>query len=346
MGCKYKTRATWYQRMMTSTFGVTNTTEPDFILNKLQIGFFSQFFPLGNPLPKQYSSFLVQTSELEDKMLLLVLLVICGAHAATALATENFAFAVFHGGTSTTPGRFQSRFIHPFRRQQRLYGWLENFFEPNKSSSESRQVQYPEQYPATYEINEDVVPEDEAIPEALLVRPLLKNTQLQSRPLQLVYDANRDGWNPASFHNAVDGKSASVVLATAKDGSQCGGYNPKGYASLGGARPSVAAFLFYQRGDKFQKLQKVGGGGLACARDDPGFGISFGPDGLVIGLQDGREKLAASKLGPYFERGPEDLPSIFPSGAVELTDLKVLVGVYSDNEEIPYSGGVLDMTSG
>lgn len=275
--------------------------------------------------------------------------IICGAHVATALTTTSCA-----RGPSATTGNIPSykrHGMHPVRHQtnqSRLYGWLENFFEPNKSSSsaESRQLQYPEQYPATYETNEEIVPEDEAIPEALLVRPLLKNTQLQSRPLQLVYDANRDGWNPRSFHNAVDGKGASVVLATAKDGSRCGGYNPKGYASLGGARPSVAAYLFYQRGDKFQKLQKVGGGGLACARDDPGFGISFGPDGLVIGLQDGRERVAASKLGPYFETGPEDLESLFPSGAVELTDLKVLVGCYDETEDIPYSGGVLDMTSG
>lgn len=275
--------------------------------------------------------------------------VIGGAQVATALTTTNFA----RGPSAPTRNipSYNRRGMHPLRRQMnqsRLYGWLENFFEPNKSSSsaESRQLQYPEQYPATYETNEEIVPEDEAISEALLVRPLLKNTQLQSRPLQLVYDANRDGWNPRSFHNAVDGKGASVVLATAKDGSRCGGYNPKEYASLGGARPSVAAFLFYQRGEKFQKLQKVGGGGLACARDDPGFGISFGPDGLVIGLQDGRERVAASKLGPYFERGPEDLASLFPSGAVELTDLKVLVGCYDETEDIPYSGGVLDMTSG
>eukprot|EP00531_Pseudo-nitzschia_arenysensis_P005285 CAMPEP_0116123382 /NCGR_PEP_ID=MMETSP0329-20121206/4720_1 /TAXON_ID=697910 /ORGANISM="Pseudo-nitzschia arenysensis, Strain B593" /LENGTH=270 /DNA_ID=CAMNT_0003617297 /DNA_START=33 /DNA_END=845 /DNA_ORIENTATION=- len=236
---------------------------------------------------------------------------------------------------------------HSATRQQRHYGWLENFFEPDKSSSQSRQVQYPEQYPATYELSEENLPEDAKISEALLVRPLLKNTQLQSRPLQLVYDANKDGWNPDVFHNAVDGKGASVVLITDKEGKLYGGYNPKGHASLGGARPSVAAFLFYQRGSgQFQKLQKVGGGGLACARDDPGYGISFGPDGLVIGLQAGREKLAASKLGPYFERGPEDLPSLFASGAVELSELKILVGCYDETEEIPYSGGVLDMTSG
>ena len=252
--------------------------------------------------------------------------------------------------------------------QARCFGWLENFFEPNKSSSSSssaaRELQYPEQYPATYEPNDDEVEEDLAIPEALLVRGLLKNTQLQSRPLQLVYDANKDGWDPVSFHKAVDGRGASVVLAKDKNGRICGGYNPKGYASLGGARPSVAAFLFYQRfgGNnehetngvplvKFQKLQKVGGGGLACVKDDPEFGISFGPDALVIGLQagDGRERLAASKLGPYFEKGPEDLPSLFSysgGGAMELSELKVLVGCYEAGEDIPYSGGVLDMTSG
>lgn len=250
------------------------------------------------------------------------------------------------------------------KKKIRRNGWLEDFFEPNKKSSSSsasgdnRRLQYPEQYPATYEPNEAIVAQDQSLPEAQMVRPLLKNTQLESRPLEIAYDANQDGWDPASFHRAVDGLGAQVVLATTSDGTLCGGYNPKGNASLGGARPSVAAFLFYQRQrqqqrddgktNTFQKLRKVGGGGLACARDDPGFGISFGPDGLVIGLQqgDGRERLAASKLGPYFERGPEDLPSLFANGATELRDLKVLVGCYDDTEEIPYSGGVLDMTSG
>jgi hypothetical protein len=112
----------------------------------------------------------------------------------------------------------------------------------------------------------------------------------------------------------------------------------------------VAAFLFYGRTTttgRFQKLQKVGGGGLACARDDRDYGISFGPDGLVIPLllNSDRARLASSKLGPYFERGPENLSSLF-GGAAELEELKVLVGVYEPGEEISYSGGVLDMTSG
>ena len=241
---------------------------------------------------------------------------------------------------------------HQQRNQQACYGWLENFFEPDKASSSknARQLQYPEQYPATYELNDEELEEDIKIPEARLVRTLLKNTQLQSRALRLVYDAERDGWNPTSFHQAVDGKGAAVVFLKDRNEKNYGGYNPKGYSSLGGARPSVAAFLFYESNDnsnKFQKLQKVGGGGLACARDDPDFGISFGPDSLVIGLQAGQERLAQSKLGPYFERGPEDIPSLFlDSASIELKELKVFVGCYDEEEEIPYSGGVLDMTSG
>jgi hypothetical protein len=228
------------------------------------------------------------------------------------------------------------------------HNWLEDFFEPpsSSSSSTSREVQYPEQYPATYELNKVTIQADSNSAEAKFVRPLIKKTQLESRPLQLVYNAQRDGWNPAAFHRAVDGKGAAIVMAKTKSGMPCGGYNPKGWASLGGARPSVAAFLFYEKTNgSYQKLQKVGGGGLACARDDPDFGISFGPDGLVLSLRKGAERSATSKLGTYFERGPENLASLL-GGATELSDLKILVGKYEIGEDIPYSGGVLDMTSG
>jgi hypothetical protein len=231
-----------------------------------------------------------------------------------------------------------------------LRGWLDNFlpppYDPEKESlaEATRRRDYPEQYPATYELLPYESFESDDI-EASTVRPLLKQTQLESRPLKLVYHASQDGWNPESFHRAVDGKGAAIVLARTETGRQIGGYNPKGWASTGGARPSVASFLYYNTEDKCQKLRKVGGGGLACAQDDPSFGISFGPDGLVIGLQPGREKEAQSKLGPYFERGPEDLSSLC-GGRCQLEDLKVFVGKYNVGDEIPYSGAVLDMTSG
>lgn len=273
------------------------------------------------------------------------------------------------------------------KRERSVFrGWLQDFFEPGKASESSlsspssqRQVQYPEQYPATYQRNEVRLDDDDGMSIAGMVRLLLAQTQLASRPLQVVYEARHDGWKPTAFHRAVDGKGAAVVVgmvASTNNGDNrdhewvVGGYNPKGWASLGGARPSVAAFLFYETYEEnattisvpatgylkgglkkprhFQKLRKVGGGGLACARDDPDYGASFGPDGLVIGLQPGREQLAQSKLGPYFECGPEDLPSLFSEsgGAVQLDNLIVLVGVYEEGEVIPYSGGVLDMTSG
>eukprot|EP00546_Thalassionema_frauenfeldii_P014137 CAMPEP_0178910008 /NCGR_PEP_ID=MMETSP0786-20121207/8855_1 /TAXON_ID=186022 /ORGANISM="Thalassionema frauenfeldii, Strain CCMP 1798" /LENGTH=270 /DNA_ID=CAMNT_0020582205 /DNA_START=118 /DNA_END=930 /DNA_ORIENTATION=+ len=264
----------------------------------------------------------------------------------------------------------------------KLHGWLDNFLPaPVKNDDGSQRIKdFPEQYPATYELNDITVDSDSLTKEAALIRPLLKQTMLESRPLKIVYDANLHGWDAKSFHSKVDGKGAAIVVATYQDMSEkspdesareriVGGYNPKGWSSNGGARPSVAAFLFYQNHDdikkshtilNFQKLQKVGGGGLACSNDSPDYGISFGPDALVIPLQTAskeakeslpkqqRGKVATSKLGPYFERGPNDISSLFESngGSVQLGSLKVLTGIYSSGEEIPYSGAVMDMTSG
>jgi hypothetical protein len=64
--------------------------------------------------------------------------------------------------------------------------------------------------------------------------------------------------NLSVFLEAVDGKGAALVIAETAEGKICGGYNPKGFTSLGGARPSVAAFLFFDRASgKYQKLQNV-----------------------------------------------------------------------------------------
>ena len=46
-------------------------------------------------------------------------------------------------------------------------------------------------------------------------------------------------------------------------------------------------------------------------------------------------------LGPFAGRR-----SLFASGVTELKELVVLVGKYEEGEEVPYCGGVLDMTSG
>ncbi|KAL3915670.1 MAG: hypothetical protein SGILL_005536 [Bacillariaceae sp.] len=188
------------------------------------------------------------------------------------------------------------------------------------------------------------VPQDSSVEDAALLRPLLKDTLLESRPLQIAYNTERDGWDPTSFHKGVDAKGATIILARDQQGKMFGGYNPKGFCSYGGARPSIAAFLFYEKSPgKLQKLQKLVNGKLSCARDDADFGICFGNNDLVIGLQEGQEQTATSKLGEYFECGPENLSSLFGEQvSVELVQLRVLVGCYEVGEEIPYSGEVLD----
>jgi len=236
-----------------------------------------------------------------------------------------------------------------YRQGTALSGWLQNLFpaalQETDDVDKDRQRDFPEQYPATNEINHSIVSGDTG--DAQLVRPLLKNTQLESKPLRVVYDANSNGWNYKSFHNAVDGKGAAIIIARGHGTDWFGGYNPKGWAGTGGARPSIAAFLWYTRSDGVpQKLQKVGGGGLACAKDDPDTGIWLGADGLVIPLASGDPKEAQSKLGTYFEKRSDGKQSLFDAGCIKLADLKVLVGEYEDNEAIPYSGAVFDMTSG
>jgi hypothetical protein len=225
-------------------------------------------------------------------------------------------------------------FVLPFRSSKR------QTLLPHKMTA------FVENMVATYEMSAVTVPEDAMLKDAELVRPLLKNTQLESRPLQIAYDANKDRWDPSSFHRGVDAKGATIIIAReVKEGRLFGGYNPKGFCSFGGSRPSLAAFLFYEQttGGKFHKLQKLKDGMLSCARDDANFGISFGINDLVIGLQSGNERLATSNLGEYFECGPENLKSLFgQETATELVDLKVLVGCYEDGEVIPYTGEVLD----
>jgi len=305
------------------------------------------------------------------------------------------AAAAVNTARTSLPLPTKSAFLHPSfstsfsgAHSVVLHGWLDNFLPPPlrnndnddddddaESSDSERRLRYPEQYPATYELLLTTNDDDSHQPDAHLIRPLLKATQLESRSLEVVYDAVIHGWDAAAFHSRVDGRGAAVVLARVastefgtdttieaeEEEELVGGYNPKGWASMGGARPSVAAFLFYHRrntcsneGDDdggartFQKLRKVGGGGMACANDNPDFGIAFGPDGFLLPLGRDDSRCATSKLGTYYERGPDERSSIFRTGgtSARLADLKVMVGVYEEGEEIPYAGAVLDMTSG
>lgn len=67
--------------------------------------------------------------------------------------------------------------------------------------------------------------------EMSLIRPMLAQTSLESTPLRLAYDAERDGWTPAAFHAAVNTFGAAVVIAETTGGAILGGYNPSGSCS-------------------------------------------------------------------------------------------------------------------
>jgi hypothetical protein len=80
---------------------------------------------------------------------------------------------------------------------------------------------FPEQYPAVLDEWADPVATDDK--EMAKLRPLLKNTNLETRAVKLTYSANRDGWNPDAFHRKVDKLGGALVVCTTKDGLVCGG---------------------------------------------------------------------------------------------------------------------------
>mmetsp|Transcript_14304 Transcript_14304/g.33302 ORF Transcript_14304/g.33302 Transcript_14304/m.33302 type:complete len:318 (-) Transcript_14304:243-1196(-) len=199
---------------------------------------------------------------------------------------------------------------------------------------------FPEQYPAvTDEWAEALATDDKNM---AVLRPMLKNTNLESRALKLTYSANRDGWNPTAFHKKVDKLGGGLVVCTTRDGLLCGGYNPKGWVGYGEARGSIAAFLFvFKTGttDLPTKLRKVGGPSFA-QQDLPEIGPSFGTDSLVIPMDKSDPKLGRSKLGSYFERFPGGGNTLFGKvrgSSVQLKDLKVYHGVYEEGEYIPFT---------
>jgi TLD len=197
-------------------------------------------------------------------------------------------------------------------------------------------TRFPEQYPATVDQWADPVEGDSADVAAL--RPLLKNTNMESRLLRLTYDANKQGWNAQAFHAAVDRQGAALVVCKSRLGLIAGGYNPKGWVGYGEARGSIAAFLFRKNSNGgYTKLRKVGGAGLAQL-DNPESGPSFGADSLVIPFAQDNPKLARSKLGSYYERFADGSNSLFDKDAsVQLAELKVYHGVYAQGEYVPFT---------
>ena len=148
-----------------------------------------------------------------------------------------------------------------------------------KQGKQSDEPTFPEAQAATYELSDVVIPFE--FGDSGFVRPLLKQTQLETRKLNVVFDANKDGYDARVFHQKVDGKGASIVLAKSK-GQWFGAYNPRGWASLGGSRPSRASFLFYKTPFGWQKLRSLGGGGMSCGNDLYDRGIFMGAEGECL----------------------------------------------------------------
>ncbi|CAB1098757.1 unnamed protein product [Ectocarpus sp. CCAP 1310/34] len=206
---------------------------------------------------------------------------------------------------------------------------------------------FPDQYPAEKILQAEPVKGDSK--DMAVIRPLLKQTELEFRKLKLVYDAKRNGWKPAAFHKGVDFKGPALVVGKTKGGAVVGGYNPKGWVGYGEYRPGLSAFLFTWRdGDttkRAMKLRKIGGAGLAVW-DKPECGPLFGSDGFGVGMQKGSERMGRSKLGSYYERLPAAYggSSIFApgdnGGIAEMVDLKAYVGVYERGEKIPFDDAI------
>ena len=115
---------------------------------------------------------------------------------------------------------------------------------------------WPDQYPPV--VGEDAAPVEGDAPEVASLRPLLKQTQLEFQPLALAYDAERDGWSAAAFHEKLDGLGAAVLVLQTAGGAVCGGYNPKGWLGYGDWRDAISAFLFtWPDGDMRKRALKL-----------------------------------------------------------------------------------------
>jgi TLD len=180
-------------------------------------------------------------------------------------------------------------------------------------------------------------PVDSDTSEMAIIRPLLKNTALETQALRITYDANKQGWSASAFHHAVDNQGEGLVVCKTTSGLVVGGYNPKGWSGSDKYFRSTDAFVFVKQQEDtnhdqpFIKLRKVGGDGMH-QRDIPERGPAFG-DALIIQLRDDFNhdpKFVISELGKSCERFPDGTNSLFGNnvGSADLFDLKVYSGVY------------------
>ena len=194
--------------------------------------------------------------------------------------------------------------------------------------------EWPDQWPALCDPGAVASPLDaDDTEELLLVRKVLKQTQLEFQPLGIAYDANVHGWKASSFHTQLDGQGAAILVAISDDGAVFGGYNPKGWLGYGEWLDAISAFLWVYPPKGFLsssssaaapvKLGKVGGSGMAII-DEDGKGPKWGPDGLQVDLE---QRAARCRLGSYYDAMPNGDKSMFRGGAVKLRELRVYVAL-------------------
>ena len=84
---------------------------------------------------------------------------------------------------------------------------------------------------------------------------------------------------------------------------------------------------------------------MACGNDPFESGIYLGAEGLAIPLNGINRRSVASRLGSFLRRALTDvlLFSTEWEKMYKLQELKVIVGVYAEGEDIPKSGGVTDL---
>lgn len=185
--------------------------------------------------------------------------------------------------------------------------------------------------------------------EALLLRPLLKQTQLEFLPLALAFDAAAHGWSAAAFHSRLDGLGAAILVAETAFGEVFGGYNSKGWLGYGDWRDAISAFLYVLSPpgaeEPAEKLAKVGGSGMAII-DEAGGSPTWGPDGLKVSLE---ARSARSRLGSYYARrrdGSRTLWSEAQGPSTSIISVRVYVGLGETAKAAGYKPSLLQWQPG
>ena len=113
--------------------------------------------------------------------------------------------------------------------------------------------EWPDQWPALCDgSSADALPSDDT-EELRLVRAVLKQTQLETMPLGIAYDASTHGWRASSFHTQCDGQGAAVLIHAARADEVVGEVRTNGTVYYGNTAPEPPGKNFRLEA-KFQPL--------------------------------------------------------------------------------------------